>query len=80
MRFRDHLDDSDNALFVHGVIEKAEIALLHRDHVELCGMVSYTIPFFALCTFPNLVAPGPGSRFAFKKPISHCPNVRLLSP
>ncbi len=71
MGFGDDLDDTDNALFVDGVIKEAEIPDHHLPHVVARLIVAYAVPFGAFVAAFVLVFPGPCVRFGFEEPICH---------
>ena len=60
MRFGHDLDQTDDATLLAGVIEEAEIALLHLPHDVPRLVVAHAVPLGALGAFLLLLVPGPG--------------------
>src|ERR1700679_561015 len=78
--FADHFDNPHHRLLITGVVEKAEIALLHRLHVVLGDVVAHPAPRFALGALFLLHLPGPGLGFGLEQPSIHSLfNLLLIS-
>ena len=69
--FADHLDDADDPLLVAGVIEEAEIALLHRLHVARSLPVAHAAPRLAFGAALLLHLPRKRFGFGLEQPIGH---------
>ena len=57
-----HLDNADDLLADIGMIEKGEIAQLHRHHLLFGEMIAHAGPAGAFCSAGDHLVPGPGCR------------------
>ena len=73
----DHLDDADHGLLAARVVEEAEVALLHRDHVVAGLEVADAVPFLAGGALRGLGVPAPGLGLGLEEPVVHVPPLFL---